>query len=870
MLRKSLLLGLSTAAMTVGLAGTASAQTGNTQSGNCTTATGGISAGGTCVVDNNAPGNDDNLAFVSQSGEDNFARITQRGDENVGIIEQQGQRNSSTIRQDGDDHFADSDQRGIDNQSTINQGDDENSATVNQTGDGGNRSFVGQGTVPGSPAGTVDPDAGENNVVTVNQNGTNLASIVNQRRLTAAEVGTVAGSGFEGPADDNSATVTQTGTGSLSNLAQLSRGNVARVQLGGGGLDAGGAGTTQQQGRPIVARNESVVTQYNQFFVTSPTTGQLVSPPRNAGDPVGGPTPTNNPRSDNLADVSIIGIGNGSRVEQNGVLNSASVAMLGGGAGNTGSTTDTSNPNNVGPNGNQLPANRRQGNDSIIFQYGRGNVASVSSGGLGGQGNQSMINQGTFTDFGPGRTEGSLARDHRAFSFQRGILDNLTINQENNLRGPNGAAQGASFADVSQRTLNSTVYLEQRGTNTASVSQGGGVNPGDNSARIRQQDAGDVAGSSGGGIFDDPATANTVARNTAQITQAGIGNTLTVDQDARNATAIVWQQNGSRGNSVEIEQGTGAQGAGGNNALDNGAVGSQGGFLAGDGTDIPLGGTSATVDASDTGFNALRLTADVTQNGRGSRARVRQDGQDLSAVVTQSGTATSGGAPAVSNNFVGVSQINALNSATVNQTGFSLSATVDQRGSGTLGTDGVTRRNLVTIQQTNSNHRAIARQTVDVNPSGPDSSPTGTSPAAGPPAGDPNASAFRFARAAGRQSAEITIIQRGATLATGDPGGNDAFVEQQGDGQFARIEQEGRGNNAGIQQQTGATNAVAVIEQFGNGNSFFITQDSPGQYFQIRQSGNNNSSETIVSSSGPTSVTGGTGTNTPPAFFPFP
>jgi hypothetical protein len=244
-------------------------------------------------------------------------------------------------------------------------------------------------------------------------------------------------------------------------------------------------------------------------------------------------------------------------------------------------------------------------------------------------------------------------------------------------------------------------------------------------------------------------------------------------------------------------------------------------------------------------------------------------------VATQAGTATNpNGTAANSGNVLLVSQVNALNSATVNQSGFGLEATVDQRGSGTVGSDEVTRRNLVTIQQTGNGHRARANQLAGVGPSGPNS-PAGTSPAAGPPAGDPNPQAFRFARAAGRQSAEIQIIQRGsadltgATTSTLDDTGNDAFVEQQGLGQFARIEQDGAGNNAGILQTTTATNAVAVIEQFGNGNSFFITQDSPGQYFQIRQTGNNNAAESIVSSSGPTSTTGGSGTNTNPGFFPF-
>jgi hypothetical protein len=905
MIRKELLIGISVAALAAGTAAAPAVAQNNTSTGNCSTASGGVSPGGTCVINNNAVGNTNNQAFIDQTGEGNFGRVEQLGDDNVGIIDQDGVNNNSEIRQAGDDHRAISDQDGEENVSDINQGDDENSATVVQNGDF-NRSLVQQGTgQTGVQSGSLsqanatnsasiaqNSGLGENNVASVTQNGTNLLSDIRQSQNVFGD--TANGGGFAfAPADENSATVQQSGSGSLSQVFQIARGGVARVFMFEGGENVTGSN----------ARNTSRIDQRNSIYSQN-ASGTIVGANRGANNPTmdnpsgeqpvtGRPTATTSPTTNNVADVSIRGLQNSSVIDQLGVFNTATVSMLGGGTSNTGPTPTPGTT----PGGNTFPANRKEGNASTIFQYGRNNGAFVSSGGLGGQGNVSLINQGTQVDFN-GTAQGfngdlDFARGHQAFVWQRGLLDNVNIVQENRRTAdiPTTAAnegnlrQDSSLADVSQISRNSAVILAQFGTNSATVSQARNRNGtgGDLTANIRQVDAGDFfqTNTDPNDPFPDSSTQRTTARNTVGVSQSGIENVTTIDQNARNAVAFVWQQISSFENLAEIEQGTGTQTTTENNFAP-GQVGPQGGFLSGSNSaDVAPGGTSnaATVDASDTGINATNLTADITQSGGGGVARLRQDGQNLSALVTQAGTRASGGVAVDSDNFVGISQINAFNSATVSQNGFLHSATVDQRGTGRVDPDGVTRRNTVTIQQEDDRHRAVARQLATVGPSANDpDTAANEAPRAGPAPGSPEEAAALYIRAAGRQSAEIVIIQNNdatTPLAAGvtDPGGNDAFVEQQGRGQFARIEQRGRGNNAGIIQGNDAHNAVATILQDGHRNSYYIVQTQAGQYQQVTQIGNDNVA------GGTSSVTGGpasnqpgngtSGTTSPGAFFPF-
>jgi hypothetical protein len=442
----------------------------------------------------------------------------------------------------------------------------------------------------------------------------------------------------------------------------------------------------------------------------------------------------------------------------------------------------------------------------------------VSSGGLNGSGNSTTIFQG-LENFA--RDDAPVGGTHSATVFQSGTLDTVRIQQRDSFGNNTVAVSGrqtGSVANVATIGLNSNVTVFQDGTNNARVSTGAGG--GNNFVLVDQTDAGDLPGTPDN-IFTGGGTGNVAALNTASISQAGVTNDAIVTQNAVAANAQVFQQLGSRNNVADIDQG-GAFGRGG----------------AGDFTTFTTVGGGARPAASAQGqtrSDARTLFARVEQSGSFSGAEVRQDGQNNSLTVTQTGTGTV--ATLATRNLAQVSQVNRFNVSSVTQNGSRLQATVDQRGTGTAAL-----RNNVTVEQTGDRHRAFARQTENVGPS------TANGVAAGPAGAD-------FARAAGAQSAEIRIIQTGAQATGTTTGGNLARVEQDGRGQFARILQNGRDNTAGISQTATATNSVAVIEQQGNNNQFFITQTQAGQYFLVRQNGGSNvaSSQT----SGPGNTPGG-------------
>jgi hypothetical protein len=781
MARKHLFVGISLAALT---AGTAAAQTttdanGNTESRQC-------APGNSCDVDNQVAGNDRNRGFIRQTGgTGNFGLITQRGDDNSSTIEQNGNDNSATHNQVGDDHRSRTTQTGDDNASTINQGDEDNSATVTQVHVGSgpaNSSYVRQGYDD-----EFSTDLGENNVVTVSQNGSALNAAIYQTRNGNTS------------ADDNRATLVQTGTGSVATIFQLSRGNSATVRLSEGGLNNGGGDNST---------NQAVVLQFNPFFRSD---GQ-------GGFVQGAPDDTNNPLSENAADVAIRGRQNVAVAYQLGVQNTVVVSMLGGGPGQV-------QPGQTGPSGQPLPEGRSEGNTGVAIQYGRKNYFEISAGGLGGAGNVTQ-----------GQQQGFAGGGHRATVYQRGILDNFSFIQVDNSgsvvsnTGGSPAAmpgsQDGSIIDISQLSFNSSTSISQSGTNTAIVTQGANrtESGGDNNINISQDDLGDTDASGSGGVFT-PGTSNTTRqRNFAEVTQYGIGNSTSVQQSAINARAVVFQTLGSRQNRVNIEQGTG-------NGLASGA-------------------------SAASGPANLTLTANVTQSGRGSSVTIGQSGQFLSATVNQTGTVTTSAGSA---NVVTLSQVADNSIANVSQNGFGLNATIDQRGNGTS-----TNPNRVTVTQAGDAHTANAVQesTSGASPS--------TSTAATNTGG--NTAAFPRARSAGANSAEIEIMQSGSISTATAAGmvGNSATVRQQGLGQLGIITQAGRNNVAGILQGSGATNAVAIIEQTGNSNTFFITQTTAGQYMRVTQTGAGNVSTTSASGGTPaggTGTGGTTGTVTPPAGF---
>jgi hypothetical protein len=543
------------------------------------------------------------------------------------------------------------------------------------------------------------------------------------------------------------------------------------------------------------ATNRSNISQDNEVFISDGAGGFQ--------EDEFGPNEFNNPMSGNIADVAIRGQQNESIIDQEGVQNRAVVSILSGGSGQVQAGV-------VGPNGNPVQAGESQGNRSFVSQTGRNNFYEISAGGLGGQGNQTQVVQGSGSGAG-------LGTNHRATVFQRGILDNLSITQNNNSgqvttttgTGSGTAMQGdqdGSIADVSQLSFNSSTTIRQRGTNTAIVTQGANRTEsggGDNFIDIDQIDAGDTSSRTSGGVFTPGSGSTITQRNFAEVTQYGIGNTATVMQNATGARSTVFQTLGSRRNSVAIRQG---------GLLLNNAQG-------------------------------VGLVIDVTQRGDNGTATINQFGQFMSATVNQTGTGT--------RNLLYVLQPTGTNSvATVTQIGSNLSATTEQRGIGTAANP-----NRVTVTQTGSSHTANAIQESTSGPSG--------SAAPGSNTGG-NTSAFPRARTAGTNSAEIEIFQ-----SNGGPGGglNSATVRQRGLGQLAVIDQRGFGNVAGILQSSTATNAVAIIEQTGDQNTFFISQTTAGQYMRVTQTGGGNVSTTSASGGTPVGGTG-SGTTPPPGLLP--
>jgi hypothetical protein len=201
----------------------------------------------------------------------------------------------------------------------------------------------------------------------------------------------------------------------------------------------------------------------------------------------------------------------------------------------------------------------------------------------------------------------------------------------------------------------------------------------------------------------------------------------------------------------------------------------------------------------------------LIQRGDGASATISQVGNSQSTRLIQFGTATA-------NIVQGQTDRSSWNLADVEQRAAASSVNVTQRGSATSG-----QQNLVRIQQFagGSNNSATATQEIGVGPSSAlNTAETGTP-------GD------QYYFSGGSRSAEIEIFQSGRN--------NIALAIQEGRGQYARIDQSSGSNNvARIFQGLLATNATAVIRQFGSGNVFEISQDAPNQYRMVTQIGGGN------------------------------
>lgn len=817
--RKYLLIGISAAAFA---AGTASAQ--NTQSGNCspTTNSGTSTAGGNSCTLTRGAGADADSSTINVTGAANTVSVTQNGIFDTSIVTINGNNNTVTHVQNGNFDFANTGITGDRNTSDIRQDGNRMSATVTINGNR-NSSTVQQGTAG------IGGTNGNNNTASVTIAGNNIQSqVIQNAGATATSNNSALLNLATSEAVATAGTFNQSAT-----ILQFQNGNSATVFIRGGGT-----GTA-------VSRNDVLIRQENLLFRDNGS----------GGFTAGTPDASNNPNTGNVGDVSVSGQGNSVTVNQDGVLNFASASVARGG-------TDTST--GAAFNGLAAPAGRREGNALTVNQDGRNLSALISVGGrdaagFQGRGNIGTINQGqgTATTFqptpnpffdpiagaGPGNmptqnTETNAAatatapgRGHSATLFQFGVLSNVTINQDNNVSnsgtGANaGGVQNGSTADVAQSAFASTVTLNQLGTNSATISQGGDVAgsiSGNNTFRASQVDAGDNANPADPDPFGG-STGFTTQRNTLAASQAGRFNSVTVRQNGTNVSATVFQRRGSSSATIELNQG------------------------AATGFGIGTGGTTTGTTAGAAG----NMTANIEQGGSANSAgtrpvsiQVRQDGNFLNATVQQNSNETGVG----SGTSIGISQVGLRNSTTVVQTGSNAIATVDQRGRNDVA--GSTLTNNVTVTQQGGTfgtqsygNRAVVRQ---FESAGVSTAAAGSATTGGTTDTTGEASATR----SGSQSAEAVIFQsvEGGTTDATTTGNNSATIEQNALGVYAEIDQRGRNNTAGIRQNAGANNSVAIIRQTGNANSFFITQSSPNQFFRVVQSGGGNQ------------VTTGTGTN---------
>ena len=555
------------------------------------------------------------VSVASAQSASNHSQITQSEDTNSAIVHnseainssstiiQTGPSNSATVLQAGDGHSSTIGQTGASNIAYHHQRGSRNLADTAQNGNGLSNQ-VAQG--------------GEDNTVLVRQAGDTNASQVSQgSKLQFSTSGAVTYvSGYE--AERNSATVVQTGSGLYSEVEQLGSSantspgqfppasdNVAQVNQRNPVTTYGGRTLTSYV-RQNSRGNKAVVFQI-EGSAQAPNRSEIVQ--RNSAA-----TTVANPITGNVADISQRGLGNQSYVLQDGLRNRSEVSMLGGGALG-GSTAPQAGP----------PSASYQGNRSEIRQTGNDLYAAISSGGRGAKSNLSSINQNS-------------GNSHQALVWQLGTQDQVTITQNyNGSQGSNGQLGGAgvqppspysdgsiarSIADVSQRGVRDVVNVTQNGDNYAQITQGLGT---ESSTRVIQVDAGDFTSATA------PTGATSLrAANRVMIAQYGgdagmemgdtIGatnpvgalykNTIVVQQNALNGDTTLWQQVGSLGNEIAVNQGGGLS-------------------LRAD-LDYPVGPAAG-------GVNTANVSATITQGGRFNHSTVNQDGKNLTATVTQQG-----------------------------------------------------------------------------------------------------------------------------------------------------------------------------------------------------------------------------------------
>ncbi|HEX8532633.1 MAG TPA: hypothetical protein VF662_00530, partial [Allosphingosinicella sp.] len=787
MVSRHLLIGISTLALA---AGTAHAQNNNNQ-----ITTSGSGSVGFCSNSNT----NGNFCRIIQVGDNDFAQVTQGANDptstrNSGTITQIGDRNDARIQQDyGNDNAGflfqgTSTQRASDNSSELIQFGYLNSATVRQNGNYNLSQIYSDG-------GRMDPNsttgaslAGSGNIVTVTQNSSQDSATQAQTFSSVETIG-----------NGNSVTVLQNGV-SQTNFVVMGTNEFAQYQNQPNEFNEettfsdNGSVTVVQNG----AAGYSVVRQVTQtpgVRISNNVANVRQDSENSTGTGFGLPTPNSQPFDRSNASSNV------SRIEQRSSGNSAVVVMTGGnnasGFGTTAANTQNTSTitqqntnqspavlsNNVaraflgrgdqlnstifqngrnnfsevtlasGVAGTNATLNRSTGNSSTVQQLGNGSVGIVvtqAGRGQTGQGIGNFASVGQFASANYSAPTGGVttfsstsetgyfpgSRGLYAVVYQQGQFGTVFLGQSDNGDSGRTYSNGGiarARAQVFQAGRLMFASVSQVGDNLADITQGRLGQDVSSSIGLSQQDAGDTS-VAGGGFDPQGNPINNFARqsNTVTIVQYGSNNAISLSQNTRAGSATVFQSGGS-GNNVDAQQGTG-------------------GSATFSGTGANQATTLSNMPASGSGTE--RLTLNVrNQGGSNNALRVRQDGTDLNATVTQVGTG------AASGNAGG----NTFNGPTNGTTG---------------GQSGVA--NVIQIGQQGTNNQATAIQTANVGQSAAGSVASGTG----------NAAASPGAFTGGARSPEIDIFQSGT--------GQRAYAEQRGKGQVARIEQSGTNNTAGI------------------------------------------------------------------------
>lgn len=603
-------------------------------------------AGNSATVDNTITGNTNNSATIIQNGASNSATVFQRNNANGSFIEQLGIFNTSTHQQVGSFNQASSRQNGDFQVTASTQVGSFNSSSIMQVGSN-NRSYVRQGYALEANIPEGELRAADANSANIDQSGYGLYSLVNQRAASASLP----------PASDNQAFVTQrssantTSVQQSSTMLQESRGNFAR---------------TSQFDGAASAPNSSTIEQRNEL---SPQVMSL-----------------------NSATVEQRGLGQSSRIVQNGVSNRASAQMAGGDLAGRGNVSDVS-------------------------QQGTGNISSYAN--IRVMAGRGISNNGTVSQSG---------NSHEISVYQSGVGDRSFVTQVNGVDNftYSDGARARARALISQNADAASASLIQVGDNYGEIVQGFGAGM---QASVNQTDAGDSSGERGA--------------NSAIISQYGASNVLTIGQNSIGATATAWQQVGSSSNTGSIRQGDGGT------ALP--ATTSVPGFTAG-----PVGSATSGLNAeliqAGSGNRAQILQDGVSLRAKVEQRGVATSQNANSVLVSQTGIGnwaaafqgqlvgeSSAGDPASGNSaaqnsaaggtavadefyFAGGSrsaelsilQTNSNNSASIAQYGRGQLARIEQSGSGNLGSivqDSNATNATAVLRQTGTNNSYYITQT---------------------------------------------------------------------------------------------------------------------------------------------------------------